>query len=100
MESKTSWASVSRMLGYLKYRANSAKEKDSAEDATQALQTYSSLSSIDKQHFLAEYERNKGSLKWARTFNARSVEKTSLTASTQEARSVSTHFWARTAKPV
>ena len=76
---------VSKMLGYLKYHAaEKNKDQEDQKEAKDALIKYSSLNGMDKQMFLLEYEKNKGSsLKWARSFVASSVEKTESKTSAQ-----------------
>ena len=74
---------VSRMLGYLKYHAkDSNKVKDDKSDASTALSTYSGLKGFDKTKFLAQYEANKGTLKWIHTFEATSTETETTTVLT------------------
>lgn len=70
------WGSVSKMLGYMKYHARPGnQDTEDQAIASDALVKYSQLEGVDKRKFLIEYEKNKGTLKWTRTFFQTSAEK-------------------------
>lgn len=72
---KQHWGQVSKMLSYLKYHSkDSNKDQDDMQDAKTALLKYNSLTGVDKQMFLHEYQKNKKNLKWTRTFKTSSAE--------------------------
>jgi hypothetical protein len=63
-------AGVSRMLGFMKYRADPTKNKkgEGMADAKLGLATYLALSPSEKASFLKTYEQKGKSLKWVHEF--------------------------------
>ena len=63
-------AEISGMLGYLKYHADPAKEKNAEllDASTRALAAYAACDKYKKPEFLANYKCNKKDLSWANAF--------------------------------
>ena len=92
-------AEISKMLGVLKYNANTGKNPEKSDAASKALVVYNSLvSTADRAQFVTDFEnngsgKNAGSFKFAMTF------KKSLEATKEEQISATENWFTRHPSP-